>query len=82
MDQLTVCMNMPDSTTNLNFQLFHLQPPLSPILNCCPNQLQRQPTNDCPASTYHVKPTIVLIRLPLTEWQVYGVCTHYNTGVP
>ncbi|CDH60938.1 predicted protein [Lichtheimia corymbifera JMRC:FSU:9682] len=49
--------------------------PLPPILNWCPNQVQLQPANDCPASIYHVNATAVLIRLSLTEWQVHGVCT-------
>ncbi|KAJ8657206.1 hypothetical protein O0I10_007022 [Lichtheimia ornata] len=59
---------------------------LPPILNCCPIQVQLPPTNDCPASTHHVNPTLVLIRLSLAEWQLHGVYTaflslYYNTRV-
>ncbi|KAJ8657709.1 hypothetical protein O0I10_006524 [Lichtheimia ornata] len=60
--------------------------PFPLILNCWPIQVQLPPTNDCPASTHNVNPTIVLIRLSLTEWQVHGLCTaflplFYNTRV-
>ncbi|CDH52528.1 predicted protein [Lichtheimia corymbifera JMRC:FSU:9682] len=68
-----VCKAVPDQ---FNFQLF----PLPPIPNCCPIQVQLLHANDCPASTHHVKPTIVLIRLSLTEWQgpwrVHPTTTH------
>ncbi|CDH56197.1 predicted protein [Lichtheimia corymbifera JMRC:FSU:9682] len=49
--------------------------PLLPIPICCPIQVQQQPAIDCPASTHHVNPTTVLIRLSLTGWRVHGVCT-------
>ncbi|CDH57746.1 predicted protein [Lichtheimia corymbifera JMRC:FSU:9682] len=69
-------MNLSDSVPDLfNFHLFRSQPLPSSLLNCCPIQVELQPTNDCPASTHHVNPTTALIRLSRTEWCVHGVCT-------
>ncbi|CDH58769.1 predicted protein [Lichtheimia corymbifera JMRC:FSU:9682] len=53
--------------------------PLPRIPNCCPIQVQLQPANDCSASTHHVKPTTLFIRLSLTEWQVPWRVHHTTT---